>query len=202
MVKEDGHWLCAHIQLAKRKWGWCTNNQCYSHVLNTTDKPHNKAYPLSQTSLLLSLVIPTLNHSYSCPHAMYPVPQGHERDAKEETDGSAKVGDKRRPRVDQLFPFHKGVVGDRVQAEQEIRALVRCCLSVPFNSILHVMARLETPCLFVDSNQVFIRKFVKEFFIFPIKGSWTVVFVMNQMNGYLLSTTSTCTAGCWCSSPS
>ena len=120
---------------------------------------------------------------------MYPIPQGHEREAKEETDGSAKVRHKCCPRVDQLFPFHVGVIWDRVQAEQEVGGLIRCGMSVAFNPILHVMARLQTSCLFVDSNQVFIHKFFKEFFIFPIEVSWTVVFVMNRINGYLLSTT-------------
>ena len=98
---------------------------------------------------------------------MNPIPQGHEGDAEEKTEGSSELGDKRSPRVDQQFRLHKSVVGHRVEAEQEVFGFVRSWKSVSLYLVLHVVAGLQTPSPPINSVQVFNPEFVVKFLIHP-----------------------------------
>ena len=104
---------------------------------------------------------------HSHPDNVSPIPQGHEGDAEEKTEGSSELGDKRRPRVDQQFRLHKSVVGHRVEAEQEVFGFVRSWQSVSLYLVLHVVAGLQTSSPPINSVQVFNPEFVVKFLIYP-----------------------------------
>ena len=53
------------------------------------------------------------------------VPDSDEREAQEEAEGAANLGNQGGDRVDQLLPLHEGVVGRRPELEEEMLAAPR-----------------------------------------------------------------------------
>ena len=101
------------------------------------------------------------------PDHIDPVPQGHEGDAEKKTKGASELRHKRGPGVDQHLRLDESVVGQGVQAEQEVLGLVSCRMSVANNLILQVFARFEAASLLVDPIQVLHKKLVIELLVSP-----------------------------------
>ena len=95
------------------------------------------------------------------------VPQGHEGDAEKKTKRASELRHKRGPGVDQHLRLDKSVVGQGVQAEQEVFGLVSCRMSVANNLILQVFARFEAASLLVDPIQVLHKNLVIELLVSP-----------------------------------
>ena len=90
-----------------------------------------------------------------CPlQSMNTVPQGHEGDAEKKTKGASELRHKRGPGVDQHLRLDKSVVGQGMEAEQEVFGLVSCRMSVANNFVLQVLARFEAPSPLVNPIQV------------------------------------------------
>ena len=97
------------------------------------------------------------------------VPQGHERDSKEKAKGSAKLSDKRGPRVDWHLCFHIGVVGHRNKAEQKVVRFISRWDSISFDPVLQIVAGLETTRLLVDPIKVFHEEIFIKLLTSPTK---------------------------------
>ena len=69
------------------------------------------------------------------------VPDSDEREAQEETEGAANLGNQGGDGVDQLLLLHKGVVGGRPELEEEMLAAPR---QKQFLTLLEVKIRAST----------------------------------------------------------
>ena len=76
---------------------------------------------------------------------MDPIPNGHKGEAKKETKGSSKLGDKGGPRIDQLLRLHQGAVGDGPQGEEEVVGDIGADVLVAQQAVLLVEARFPAP---------------------------------------------------------
>ena len=95
------------------------------------------------------------------------IPQGHKGDPEEEAKRTSKLGDKRGPRVDQCFRFHKGVVGHCVETEQVLFCFETGHLFLSFDPILEIVTGLATACSCVDPIKVLSIQFTVELLVFP-----------------------------------
>ena len=69
------------------------------------------------------------------------VPDSDEREAQEETEGAANLGNQGGDGVDQLLPLHEGVVRGRPELEEEMLAAPR---QEQFLTFLEVKIRAST----------------------------------------------------------
>ena len=75
-------------------------------------------YQTFQNLFSIQTFITTLDKlSQSHPYKVDPIPQGHEGDAKEETERSSELGDERSPRVDKQLCLHESHIGHRVEVK-------------------------------------------------------------------------------------
>ena len=102
----------------------------------------------------------------SC-RSFQPVPNGEKGESTEKAERASELGHKRGPGVDQHLRLDESVVGQGVQAEQEVLGLVSCRMSVANNFILQVLARFEAASLLVNPIQVLHKNLVVELLVSP-----------------------------------